>query len=180
VDSVEHKEAGSLLSIRFRLMREGDLANESFSRYFVRRPLTGEKKQKKEPPKPEIDVPDFEVPMEVRENQSKLYAHASLDQNPIHLDENLAKAAGFKGIILHGLCTMAFAANAVVKEACEMDPSRLASIKVRFSKPVLMGDKLVTRGKIIASDNGLKQVAFEVINQDNVPVITNGLAEVRG
>ena len=177
--AVEHKDAGSLLTIRFRLMREGELANEAFARYFVRRADAGGKKRKKESPVLEIDKPDFEEPMEVRADQSRDYAEASLDNNPIHIDEGIAKAAGFKGVILHGLCTLAFASQAVVNQVAGQDPTRLASIKARFSKPVLMGERLVTRGKVIGSDNEMIQVAFEVVNQDNVPVVTMGLAKVK-
>ena len=177
IHAVEHKDAGSLLSIRLRLMREGELANETFSTYFVRRPGTGAKK--KESSVLEIDQPDFEEPMAVRADQSREYAEASLDNNPIHIDDDVAKAAGFKGVILHGLCTLAFASQAVVNRVAGRDPTRLASIKARFSKPVLMGDRLVTRVKVIGSDNEMIQVAFETVNQDNVPVITMGLAKVR-
>ena len=179
VHDVEHKEAGSLLTIRFRLMREGELANETFSRYFVRRADAGGKKKKKKTLAPEIEKPDFEEPMEVRADQSRDYAEASLDNNPIHIDENVAKAAGFKGVILHGLCTLAFASQAVVNKIADGDPTRLASIKARFSKPVSMGDRLVTRGQVLDSGKDLIEVRFEVVNQDDVPVITNGLATVR-
>jgi len=178
IHAVEHKDAGSLLTIRLRLMREGELANETFSTYFVRRPGTGAKK-KKDSSVPEIGQPDFEEPMVVRADQSREYAEASLDNNPIHIDDDVAKAAGFKGVILHGLCTLAFASQAVVNTVAGGEPTRLASIKARFSKPVLMGDRLVTRVKVIASDNEMTQVAFETVNQDDVPVLTMGLAKVR-
>jgi len=178
IHAVEHKDSGSLLTIRFRLMREGELANEAFAGYFVRRAGAGGKKKKKESPAPGIDAPDFEESIEVRPDQSREYAAASLDTNPIHVNEDIAKAAGFKGVILHGLCTLAFASQAVVNRVAEGDPTRLASIRARFSKPVLMGDVLVTRGKVVRSDGGTTEVAFEMFNQDHVPVITMGRAKV--
>ncbi|MFH1434187.1 MAG: MaoC/PaaZ C-terminal domain-containing protein, partial [Pseudomonadota bacterium] len=176
---VEHKEAGSLITISFRLMREGQLANETFSRYFVRRDRSGgDKKKKKEEPKPVIEKPDFTVAVDVAGDQSKLYAKASLDENPIHLNLDIARAAGFKALVLHGLCVLGFASNAVIAQAAGDDPTRLASIKARFSRPVFMGDRLETRGSIGKKKDETK-VAFEVVNQDNVPVITAGLADIR-
>jgi NAD(P)-dependent dehydrogenase (short-subunit alcohol dehydrogenase family)/acyl dehydratase len=178
VHAVEHKASGSLLAISYRLMCEGKLVNETLSRYFARKASTGGAKHK-ESPVPEIENPDFEVEVEVSAEQSRLYAEASLDHNPLHLDEGIARAAGFKGVILHGLCTLAFASQAVVSKVAGNDPTRLATINGRFSKPVYMGDRLITRGKVIGSDSELIQVQFEVVNQDHVMVLTNGLAEVR-
>ena len=34
---------------------------------------------------------------------------------PIHLDDEIAKAMGFPGIIIHGLCTMAFTSQAAIQ-----------------------------------------------------------------
>ncbi|HEO71993.1 MAG TPA: hypothetical protein ENN80_12075, partial [Candidatus Hydrogenedentes bacterium] len=179
IHTVEHKDSGSLLTLRFRLMREGELANETFSRYFVRRAAAGGKKSKKEAPVSTMDKPDFEETIEVRADQSRAYAEASLDNNPIHINEDIAKAAGFPGVILHGLCTLAFASQAVVNNVAGGDPTRLASIKARFSKPVLMGDRLVTCGKKVGAHDGTTGIAFETLNQDGAVVIAMGLAKVR-
>ena len=58
-------------------------------------------------------------------DQTYRFSKASGDPMPIHLDDDLAKAMGLPGIIIHGLCTMAFTANAVIKTACPDDPRRL-------------------------------------------------------
>ena len=55
---------------------------------------------------------------------------------PIHLDDDFAKAMGLPGIIIHGLCTMAFCGRAVVGEFCPDDPTRLKRFAVRFAKIV--------------------------------------------
>ncbi len=41
---------------------------------------------------------------------------------PIHLDDDVAKAMGLPGIIIHGLCTMAFTSVAAIQQACPDDP----------------------------------------------------------
>jgi acyl dehydratase len=56
----------------------------------------------------------------------------------------VAAKAGFDRPILHGLCTMAVAARSVLSRCCSDDPSRLKSLRVRFSAPVFPGETLAT------------------------------------
>jgi acyl dehydratase len=61
------------------------------------------------------------------------YAGASGDFNPIHIDEDFAKAVGLPGRILHGLWTMAEVARAQTEAwAC---PSRRSSSAARCARP---------------------------------------------
>src|SRR5256714_15034113 len=55
---------------------------------------------------------------------------------PIHLDDEVAKAMGLPGIIIPGLCTMAFTSVAAIQHACPDDPDRLERLAGRFSKTV--------------------------------------------
>ncbi len=116
--------------------------------------------------------------MTVAMDQPARYASASLDDNPIHIDESVAKAAGHPTVILHGLCTMAFAAKGIVDEVLEGDSTKLRRFAVRFSKPVLPGWELTTRifDAGTTADGG-RAFQIETVNQDGVPVITNGWAE---
>ena len=58
------------------------------------------------------------------------YAGASLDFNPIHIDEEFAKSVGLPGRILHGLWTMAQVARAQTEAGG--GPTSLKSLKVQF------------------------------------------------
>jgi len=117
--------------------------------------------------------------MTVKPDQPAIYAEVSLDDNPIHTDESVAKAAGHPTVILHGLCTMAFASKAVVDEILDGDAARLRRLSVRFSKPVLPEWKLTTKiydaGLTDAGHHGYR---VETSNQDGAVVISNGWAEV--
>ena len=117
--------------------------------------------------------------MTVDMDQPTRYAGASLDDNPIHLDEAVAKAAGHPTVILHGLCTMSFAARAIVEEVLDRDPSKLHRFCVRFTKPVLPGWELTTSlYDAGTTDAGRKAYQVEVKNQDGVIVAGNGWAEI--
>ena len=181
-DNFVDKSSGQVMTVRQELLRDGEVAVEVKSAYFIR----GEKKPGDAPKKPkaapkELETHDyiFTDDQTVAADQPIRYGHASGDTNAIHMDDSTARAAGHPGIILHGLCTMAFACKSIVGSYLEGDVTRLARLRARFSKPVLPGWTLTTRAWLIDETNGTLTLGYETINQDGVPVITNGLAEVR-
>jgi acyl dehydratase len=93
---------------------------------------------------------------------------------PIHLDDEVARAMGLPGIIIHGLCTMAFTSRAVIGHACPDDPGRLKRLAVRFSKPCRPEQTITTR--IWGAGGGTH--AFETSNDEGAVVIKDGLAEI--
>ena len=58
------------------------------------------------------------------------YAGASLDFNPIHIDEEFARSVGLPGRILHGLWTMAQVARAQTEAGG--GPTSLKRLSVQF------------------------------------------------
>jgi acyl dehydratase/putative sterol carrier protein len=173
--SIDDKESGQIVTMGVNLFREGLLATEMRIAFFIR----GEKKEggKDAPKPPEADrgKPALQHVMKVSDDQPLRYADASGDHNPIHTDPAVAvaRSAGLPGIILQGLCTMAFTSQAVIRTVAGSDPLRLHRLAVRFSKPVLPGDTLTT-SIWPGADPG--QHVFETVNQDGARVITNGLA----
>ncbi len=114
------------------------------------------------------------------EDQTFRYADASGDHMPIHKDDAFAKQVGLPGIIIHGLCTMAFNANAVVAECCDGDTARLKRLAVRFSRPNLPGQTLTTRiWEVLDPPAGRRAFAFESENSGGDVSIKDGLAEVQ-
>lgn len=106
-------------------------------------------------------------------DQTVRYAEASGDRNPIHVDDDAAKAVGLTGMILHGMCTMALCGRDIVDELAGGDPTRLRRLAVRFYRPVFPGNDLVTT----MYDAGPGIVAFEAASNGKV-VIRDGRAEV--
>jgi acyl dehydratase len=123
-------------------------------------------------------VPIIDVAQTIDLDQTSRYAAASGDLNPIHVDANVAKMAGLPGIIVHGLCTMAFTAKVIVDRLCDGDPTRLKRLAVRFSRPVFPGDTITTKVWSNGDRAGRRAYAYETYNPDGLAVIRDGVAEI--
>lgn len=88
-------------------------------------------------------APDHVVTLQTRPEQALLY-RLNGDDNPLHIDPQVARDAGFERPILHGLCTFAVAGRAVLRALCDNDPARLTKIGGRFSATVFPGETIVT------------------------------------
>ena len=80
----------------------------------------------------------------------KAYADAGGDQNPLHQDEIVARAAGFPGIVAHGMFTMGHLAACVSRWAG--GPERISRLTAQFRAPVYVGDEMVAAGRVKAVD----------------------------
>ena len=89
------------------------------------------------------------------------YAGASGDFNPIHQDEEFAKAAGMGGVFWHGMLTMGFVAQAVTDWA---GAGRVRKIGVRFAGLVRLKDTVTCRGRVIGTSqkDGVNLVELDV------------------
>jgi acyl dehydratase len=119
-------------------------------------------------------APIAEVTYPVAEDQTVRYAAASGDDFAIHLDDEFARQVGLPGRIVHGLCTMAFAARAVLEAAGVDDPHAVRRLAVRFSAPLFPGETVTTR--VWRANGGY---GFESSNAEGTPVIKDGLVELR-
>jgi len=102
------------------------------------------------------------------------YAEISGDFSEHHFDVEAARRSGFAGPFLHGLCTMALCARAVVRTACDDDPSRLQRFALQFASPAYLDQDLTVR---ICHLEG-SRYAFEATCGDAV-VIRSGIAVLR-
>lgn len=87
--------------------------------------------------------PDHTIEYKTSTDQAALY-RLSGDRNPLHIDPEFAKLAGFDKPILHGLCTFGFAGRAALHAVCGGDPNRMKAFEVRFSGVVFPGETIVT------------------------------------
>lgn len=115
----------------------------------------------------------------VTQEQISAYAEASGDVNPIHVNEEFARMVGLPGTIAHGMLNMAILTEAVSRWAGGSD--RVASLRVRFSKPLLPGDTITCTGKVVEVDEaaGIATLDVGATSDRGDNVLTNGRATVR-
>lgn len=128
--------------------------------------------ERKSTPKTDIvpdREPDLVCDLRTLEQQALIY-RLSGDTNPLHALPAVARNAGFRAPILHGLCTMGVATHALIKSCCDYDTSRFKRMRLRFSAPVFPGETIRTE----IWENG-KEMAFRCksVEQDKL-VINNG------
>jgi acyl dehydratase len=163
--------------------QSGDLVAEQYMTSFFRGVSDGEGAGE-EAPSHKLDGntktndPVGSITQQIDADQTYRYAEASGDNMPIHLDEEVAKSVGLPGIIIHGLCTMAFTSWGAIQTVAGGDPSRLKRFAVRFSRPVLPGQEITTTFWAAGEANGNRVFGFETRNGDGDVVIKDGLAEV--
>lgn len=109
----------------------------------------------------------------VRPEQAAIY-RLSGDRNPLHIDPAAARKFGFDDVFLHGLCTLGFAARALINVVGDGNPERLTSISCRFAKPVMLDAEL--RTEIWREDAG---VTFQTV-QNGVVALSAGTATLTG
>ena len=128
--------------------------------------------ERKATPKTDIipkSEPDMVCDLPTQPQQALIYRLTG-DFNPLHVSPIVARNAGFKAPILHGLCTMGVATHALVKSCCNYDTSRFKRMRLRFCAQVYPGETISTEIWI----NG-NEIAFRCksLEQDKV-VINNG------
>ncbi len=174
--SIETKATGETMTVALGTNRGGETVMKTLFSIFIRGKGAGAPEARA--PEPVRGEPLFKVAQTIDKDQTYRYAEASGDRNPIHVDENVAKMAGLPGIIVHGLCTMAFTSKVVIDKLCGGDPKLLKRLRVRFSRPVLPGQTITTIGWPDGEKAGRKVFAYETQNESGQAVIRGGIAEV--
>jgi acyl dehydratase len=104
------------------------------------------------------------------------YAGASGDFNPIHIDEEFAKAVGLPGRILHGLWSMAQVARAQTEAAG--GPTTLKRLSVQFRGMGVPEQEVVVTGTVRESSDG-HVIVDTVAEQAGNQIIRNAEAELQ-
>ena len=182
VHRIGARRSGAELTLRVRTTDDaGGPMVDQYATMFIRG-LGGGESGGDEPPDHSFPAagrgePVAEVTAHIDADQTWRYADASGDTNPLHVDEVCAKEAGLPGIIVHGLCTMAFCGRAVVETTAESDPARLRRLAVRFSRPVRPDRELTTTIWDLGQEGERRLYGFEA-RSDGQVVVKDGRAEV--
>jgi acyl dehydratase len=112
--------------------------------------------------------------VDVDADMARRYARVSGDWSAHHFELDAARISGADRLFIHGLCTMALCAQAVVHVAAGGDPERVRRVAVRFATPTFLGESLHVR----VYDAGAQGIAFEA-DSAGATVIKHGRAELR-
>lgn len=116
-----------------------------------------------------------EIRKTISQEDVNLYAEASLDFNPIHINEEFAKKTVHGGTIAHGMLILAYVSQ-LMSDCFGLHWLTGGRLNVRFKAPARPGDTIVVQGKIrkIAEESGQRTISCEVLcsNQKGEVVIT--------
>jgi acyl dehydratase len=95
-----------------------------------------------------------------------LYAGASGDHNPNHIDSDFARAAGMGDVFAHGMLAMAWLGRLL---ASWVDPEQVREFDARFTNITRVGDCLTCSGTVTekrqADGQRLVRLALQVADQ---------------
>jgi acyl dehydratase len=106
------------------------------------------------------------LPMDtITRTQLALYAGASGDHNPIHIDIDFARTAGMPDVFAHGMLGMAFLGRLLTSMA---GPECIRSFSVRFVSIINVSDRLICSATVTRCElaEGIASVTLELSASD--------------
>ena len=117
----------------------------------------------------------------ISQDNINLYAKASGDFNPIHIDADYARKTPLGGTVAHGMLILACVSQ-MMTNAFGRDWLSGGRLNVRFRAPARPGDVITASGTIrrMEKGDGFQMIDCDILcrNQNNEPVIT-GDAKVK-
>ena len=119
----------------------------------------------------------------ITKDDLKAYAAASGDPNPIHIDEEFARNAGYQGVFAHGMLSMGYLGEFLVQAG---GAGSIRRFKTRFAKLTWPGETITCRGTVtgVRDEGGARLVECDIWteNQDGERKLTGSavLALPRG
>lgn len=97
--------------------------------------------------------------------QHVMYAGASGDFNPLHTDDDFAKAVGLDGVIAHGMLIMGFVGQAITQW---IPRKYLKKFGVRFAGMTKPGNTITVKGNVVDKlvEGSENIIRCEVLAQD--------------
>jgi 3-hydroxybutyryl-CoA dehydratase len=111
----------------------------------------------------------------ITQEKINLYAEASGDFNPIHVDESFAVKTPLGGTIAHGMLSLAYVSE-MMTSAFGRSWLSEGKLRARFKEPARPGDTLAINGKIdcVEQKDGVSYAncSFECHNQKGETIVT--------
>lgn len=112
------------------------------------------------------EIPSLTTPP-ISRTTLALYAGASGDHNPMHIDMDFARKFGMDDVFAHGMLSMAYLGRVLTNWVPQTD---IREYGVRFASITKVHDRITCSGKVVEKfeKNGEKLVRLEIaaLNQD--------------
>jgi 3-hydroxybutyryl-CoA dehydratase len=109
----------------------------------------------------------------VTERDIELFGEVSGDRNPVHFDEEYAKATIFKGRIAHGMLSASYIST-VLGMQIPGPGTIFMSATIRFKAPVRIGDTVVTTCTAREVNEAKRRVIFDCVCKVNDVTVVEG------
>lgn len=107
-------------------------------------------------------LPEMRLP-EITRTTLALFAGASGDHNPIHVDLDVARSAGMDDVFAHGMLSMAYLGRLLTGWVPQ---SRIRRYGVRFAAITPVHAEPICTGRVAAVDDGLATLELTVTLSD--------------
>ena len=98
----------------------------------------------------------------VSEEDLDMFAKVSGDYNPVHMDEEFARATPFRGRIAHGALVASFISG-VLGNQLPGPGAIFLGLNMRFSRPVRIGDEVTTRVEVKSIDLKSRKAVMDCV-----------------
>lgn len=122
-----------------------------------------------------------EMKKQITQEEINLYAKASKDFNPIHIDEKFARNTPLGGTVAHGMLVLAYVSQMMAKYFGRVWLTG-GGLNVRFKAPARPGDVLSIQGKILKIQKEADQISIRcdiLCSNQKKEIVISGEAIVR-
>ena len=114
------------------------------------------------------ELPTLEL-LPISRTTLALYAGASGDHNPIHIDVDNARSAGLDDVFAHGMLSMAYLGRLLTGW---MPQERIRSFRVRFAAITPVHGRPTCTGRVVAIQDSLATLELSVTLADGTVTLT--------
>ncbi|MBH5145146.1 MaoC/PaaZ C-terminal domain-containing protein [Rhodococcus erythropolis] len=107
-------------------------------------------------------LPSLELP-EISRTTLALYAGASGDHNPMHIDLDVARSGGMDDVFAHGMLSMAYLGRLLTNYVLQ---ERIRTYSVRFASTTPLHAKPTCTGTVTKVEDGLAHLDIAVTLSD--------------
>ncbi|WP_030973303.1 MULTISPECIES: MaoC/PaaZ C-terminal domain-containing protein [unclassified Streptomyces] len=117
----------------------------------------------------------LELP-EITRTTLALYAGASGDHNPMHIDLDVARSAGMDDVFAHGMLSMAYLGRLLTENVAQ---ERIRSYSVRFTSITPLHGKPTATATVTEVEDGLTHLDLTMTLEDGTVTLA-GTAIIEG